>query len=316
MKKLAGIWLSLLMVFGLIAGCSTTNHQSEPLKKQTSTTQAFPVSIHDASNKTVTINKEPKRIVSLMPSNTEIVYALGLGKKVVGVTTNDTYPKEVKNIEKVGNMNVNVEKVISLNPDLVLAHASAMQGSEDALKQIEDAKIPVVTVNDAQSFAGVYQSIRMIGKATGTQKKATSLIKKMKSDLHGVKEKAKNISKDKEKSVFVEVSSAPSIYTTGKNTFMDEMLKTIHAKNAASQQKGWVQMTDEAIVKLNPDVIITTDGATLKDVKKRSGWKELKAVKNKQVYAVDPDLVNRPGPRLIEGVKEIAKSVYPETFKK
>lgn len=106
-----------------------------------------------------------------MPSNTEIIYALGLGDKVVGVTKNDTYPKEVKQVEKVGDMNVNVEKVISLKPDLVLAHESSMSASADAIKQLKDAGIPVLTVNDAQSFAEVYKSIEMIGEAAGVEKK-------------------------------------------------------------------------------------------------------------------------------------------------
>ncbi|WP_153004535.1 ABC transporter substrate-binding protein, partial [Tepidimonas taiwanensis] len=88
----------------------------------------------------------------LMPSNTEITYALGLGKKVVGVTDFDTYPKEVKNVEKIGGMEFNTEKIISLNPDLVLAHASSMQSAKEGLKQLEDAGITVVTVNDAASF--------------------------------------------------------------------------------------------------------------------------------------------------------------------
>lgn len=137
----------------------------------------------------------------------------------------------------------------------------------------------------------------------------------MKSDLKDIKEKAKNISKDEEKSVFIEVSPNPDIYTTGKDTFMNEMLNIIHAKNAAADQTGWVQMTDEAIVKLNPDAIVTTDGVKAKAVEKRDGWSEINAVKHHRVYDVDPDLVTRSGPRLIEGVEELAESIYPDTFK-
>ncbi|MCY8511324.1 ABC transporter substrate-binding protein [Bacillus mojavensis] len=316
MKKLAGIWTALLLTAIMISGCGNAADEKDSVAKQkTAASEAFPVTIDDASNEDVTIKKEPEKIVSLMPSNTEIIYALGLGDKVVGVTKNDTYPKEVKQVEKVGDMNVNVEKVISLKPDLVLAHESSMSASADAIKQLKDAGIPVLTVNDAQSFAEVYKSIEMIGEAAGVEKKAGQLVNSMKSDLQEIKEKAKSISKDEEKSVFIEVSPDPDIYTTGKDTFMNEMLNVIHAKNAAADQKGWVQMTDEAIVKLNPDTIVTTDGVKADAVEKRDGWSGINAVKHHRVYDVDPDLVTRSGPRLIEGVEELAESIYPDTFK-
>ncbi|WP_438870519.1 ABC transporter substrate-binding protein, partial [Pseudomonas sp. L1(2025)] len=126
-------------------------------------------------------------------------------------------------------MNVNAEKVIALKPDLVLAHASSMSASADAMKQLKDAGITVLTVNDAQSFQDVYKSISMIGKAAGKEKQADQLIQSMKSDLSGIEKKAAAISEKDEKKVFVEVS--PDGYTTGKDTFMNEMLEDIHAKN-------------------------------------------------------------------------------------
>ncbi|MED4786054.1 ABC transporter substrate-binding protein [Bacillus atrophaeus] len=317
MKKFAGIWTALVLTAVLMTGCSGADSQSgSKAKQEPGSSEAFPVKIDDASKQDVTIKTEPKKIVSLMPSNTEITYALGLGDKVIGVTKNDTYPKEVKKVEKVGDMNVNVEKVISLKPDLVLAHESAKSSSADAMKQLKDAGITVLTVNDAQSFQEVYQSIEMIGEATGAEDKAEKLISSMKSDLQEIKDKAKTISEKDEKTVFVEVSPAPEIYTTGKDTFMNEMLNVIHAKNAASGQTGWVQMTDEAIVKLNPDAIVTADGEKAADVEKRDGWNVINAVKHHNVYKVDPDLVTRSGPRLIEGVEELAESIYPDTFTK
>ncbi|MEC1500296.1 ABC transporter substrate-binding protein [Bacillus sonorensis] len=317
MKKLAGLLLSLLLAVGVLAGCGTAKAPEEPKNTQEKTAEAFPVTVKDASGKEIKIAKEPKRIVSLMPSNTEIAYALGLGKKVVGVTDFDTYPKEVKDVEKIGGMEFNTEKIISLNPDLVLAHASAMQSAEEGLKQLRDAGITVVTVNDAASFHDTYQSIDMIGKATGANREAKELVSSMKSDLAEIKEKAQNIPEKEQKKVFVEVSPAPDIYTTGKGTFMNEMLEAIHAKNAATGQEGWAKMTEESIIKLNPDAIVTTNGASsVKEIKKRSGWSSVQAVKNNEVYDVDPDLVTRPGPRLIKGVEELADIIYPDVYKK
>nr|WGD98725.1 ABC transporter substrate-binding protein [Bacillus safensis] len=316
MKKLTAIWLSLLLVMGVLAGCAgaETDHKAKGSQNKETTTAAFPVSIKDAAGKTVEIKEQPKRIVSLIPSNTEVAYALGLGDKMVGRSDFDNYPKEVEKVEKIGGLEFNVEKVISLKPDLVLAHASQM-GSKDGFKQLEDAGIQVLTVNDATSFKDVYKSINMIGEATGVKEASTKLVDEMKTKLNDINKQAEAISKDKQKTVFVEVSGAPEIYTTGKNTFMDEMLSVIHAKNAAGDQTGWVQMTEESIIKRNPDVIVTIDGSSLADLKKRDGWNAMKAVKEKQVFQLNTDLASRPGPRLVEGVEALAKSVYPDTFK-
>ncbi|MDR0125496.1 ABC transporter substrate-binding protein [Bacillus zhangzhouensis] len=316
MKKLTAIWLSLLLVMGVLAGCAgaETDHKSTGSQNKETAAAAFPVSIKDAAGKTVEIKEQPKRIVSLIPSNTEVAYALGLGDKIVGRSDFDNYPKEVEKVEKIGGLEFNVEKVISLKPDLVLAHASQM-GSKDGFKQLEDAGIQVLTVNDATSFKDVYKSINMIGEATGAKEASTKLVDEMKAKLNNIKKQAEAISKDKQKTVFVEVSGAPEIYTTGQHTFMDEMLSVIHAKNAAADQTGWVQMTEESIIKRNPDVIVTIDGSSLTDLKKRDGWNTIKAVKEKQVFQLNTDLASRPGPRLVEGVEALAKSIYPDTFK-
>ena len=148
-------------------------HQTEQSEKGAETEQTeksdFPVTIKDATDEEVVIEKKPERMVSLMPSNTEIAFELGLGDEIIGVTDNDTYPEEALEKEKVGGMEFNVEKIISLKPDLVLAHGGSMGMSSEGFGQLKDAGITVLVVNDAKTFADVYDSIEMIGKATGTQ---------------------------------------------------------------------------------------------------------------------------------------------------
>jgi iron complex transport system substrate-binding protein len=314
--------LVMVLTFGLVA-CS--NEAAEPKQankpaQETKTEEtAFPVTVEDALGEKVTIEAEPQKIVSLIPSNTEIAYALGLGEKIVGVSDFDNYPEDVKNKEKIGGMEMNVEKILSLQPDLVLAHASSAHNSQEGLKQLKEAGIKVLVVQEAKSFADVYESIELIGKATGATEKANEVVQQMKKKVAEIAEKAKNIKKEDEVTVWVEVSPAPEIYTAGKGTFIDEMLTLIHAKNAAGDQEGWPMFTEEDAVALNPDVIITTYGYytpnAVEQVLARPSWKEVPAVKNKRVYDVNSDLVSRPGPRLVEGVEEIAKVVYPEVFK-
>ena len=314
-------WPAVVAVFFLLAavlvGCSGgANSNAQPAKKEEPKTEqaAFPVTVKDGLGEDVTIKAEPKKIVSLIPSNTEIAYALGLGDKIVGVSDFDNYPEDVKTKTKIGGMEFNVEKIISLKPDLVLAHASSAHNSRDGLKQLKDAGITVLVVNDAKSFDDVYASIDLIGKATGTTDKAKQVIDEMKEKLAKIKEKAKQIPADKQANVWIEVSPPPQIYTAGKGTFMDEMLQVISAKNVAGSLEGWPMVTEEKAMAYKPDVIITTYGGA-KQVLARAAWKDVPAVKNKRVYDVNTDLVSRPSPRLVEGVEELAKAIYPDVFK-
>ncbi|MED4974063.1 ABC transporter substrate-binding protein [Geobacillus kaustophilus NBRC 102445] len=314
-------WPAVVAVFFLLAavlvGCSGgANSNAQPAKKEEPKTEqaAFPVTVKDGLGEDVTIKAEPKKIVSLIPSNTEIAYALGLGDKIVGVSDFDNYPEDVKTKTKIGGMEFNVEKIISLKPDLVLAHASSAHNSRDGLKQLKDAGITVLVVNDAKSFDDVYASIELIGKATGASDKAKQVIDEMKEKLAQIQEKAKQIPADKQANVWIEVSPPPQLYTAGKGTFMDEMLQVISAKNVAGSLEGWPMVTEEKAVAYKPDVIITTYGGA-KQVLARAAWKDVPAVKNKRVYDVNTDLVSRPGPRLVEGVEELAKAVYPDVFK-
>ncbi|SFD40664.1 iron complex transport system substrate-binding protein [Lentibacillus persicus] len=326
MKKVFSFLLLLMLTLGLLAGCGSdsaepeneTGAPDETTEQTEADESAFPLTVTDAVDNEITIDAKPERIVSLIPSNTEIAFALGLGEKIVGVTDNDNYPEEVKEKESVGGMELNVEKIIGLEPDLVLSHASGGNTFDTALQQIRDAGINVFVVDDAQDIESVYEAINQIAQVTGTQDKADDIIGQMKEEFAALSEKTEAISDEERKSVFFEVSPAPEIYTAGKNTFFQALLEVVNADNAAQEQDGWVQIDPEAIVELNPDVIITTYGHYSDDpveqVTNRDGWGDMTAVANEQVYDVHSDLVSRPGPRLVEGAKEIAEVVYPELF--
>ncbi|UOE55709.1 ABC transporter substrate-binding protein [Bacillus sp. CMF12] len=324
MRKFYAFLLTMLLAAGVLAGCGESAEQPKEEKKVEEgqnaggEATAFPVTIKDALDNEIVIESKPERIVSMIPSNTEIAFELGLGEEVVGVSDFDNYPPEATEKEKIGGMEFNVEKIISLNPDLVLAHASSAHNSEAGLQQLRDAGVTVLVVNDAKSFDQVFESIEMVGTAAGEKDKAEQLVSDMKSKLEEIKTKAQGIKEEDRKSVFVEVSPAPEIYTAGTKTFMDEMLSAINAENIITEE-GWPKMDPEAIIERNPDVIITTHGYYTEDavgnVMSRDGWQDITAVKNKQVADVDSDMVTRSGPRIIEGVEELAKAVYPDVFK-
>ncbi|ECO1693651.1 ABC transporter substrate-binding protein, partial [Listeria monocytogenes] len=254
-----------------------------------------------------------KRIVSLMPSNTEILYELGLGKDVVGVSTVDDYPKDVKKgKEQFNTMNLNKEALLKVKPDLILAHESQKGTSKKVLDSLEKNGVKVVYVKDAQSLDQTYETFKQIGKVTGREHEANELIDETK---HNVEKVIKSVPRHHmSQSVFMEVSSKPEIYTAGKHTFFDDMLAQLDAKNSFSNIEGWKPVDKESIIKKNPDILISTEGLSKSDyykvIKKRDGFRQIKAVKNGRVETVNGDEISRPGPRIDEGLKQLRDAIY------
>lgn len=324
MKKFYSLLLVFLLTAGVLAGCGEGTEQpkenesvkeTQPAGEETS---AFPVTIKDALDNEVVIETRPEKIVSLLPSNTEIAFALGLGEEIVGVSDFDNYPEEAAEKEKIGGQEFNVEKIIALSPELVLAHESSAEMAAAGLQQLRDAGIAVLVVNNAENFDQIFETILTIGEATGEKAEAEKIVADMKEKLENIKNNAQDIKEEDRKTVYVEVSPAPDIYAAGKKTFMDEILSTINANNAV-EEEGWPKIDQETIIKRNPDVIITTYGYYTEDpvgqVVSRDGWQDVSAVKNQQVVDVNSDIIARSGPRIVEGVEEVAKAVYPEIFK-
>lgn len=305
----------------ILAGCGETTTPEEdietPAEPPTEVAEVeFPVTLVDAVGDEIVIEEEPEAIVSMIPSNTEIAYELGLDEKIVGVSDFDNYPEATADVEKIGGQEFNVEKIISLQPDLVLAHESGLGVGDAGLQQLRDAGLEVFVVQNAESFDEVYDSISTIAQATGAMEEAEKIVSEMEVQVAEIEKQAATI--EEPKTVFLEVGSQPDIFTTGSGTFMDEMLSIINAKNVAGDLKGWISMDPEAIVAANPDVIITTEGGYVEDavgqIKTRGGFAEVTAVKEDAIYSLDSDMLTRSGPRLTAGLMEMAQAVYPDVF--
>jgi iron complex transport system substrate-binding protein len=300
------------------AGGPAVENEEESAAEETAEEADYPLTLTDAAGNEVTLEEEPERIVSLIPSNTEITFALGQGDKVVGVSDHDNYPEEVLDIEKIGGMEINTEVIIALEPDLVLAHELGVSSAQEALDQLEGSGINVFVVQDAQDIATTYETIETIGQVIGAPEEAETIVNEMEAGFQEVEELTSQVDEADRQSVFFENSPSPDIYTAGQNTFIQELLDIINADNAAGNEEGWVAMDPEAIIELNPDVIITTYGGYIdnpeEEVMSRDGFDAVNAVANERVYDVDTDVVSRSGPRLVEGAKVMAEVVYPELF--
>jgi iron complex transport system substrate-binding protein len=235
----------------------------------------------------------------------------------VGVSDYCNYPVAATKLPKLGGMAFNAEKILALKPDLILLHNSQSKTHKEALTLFNKAGVKVVVINDAVSFNDAYNDIRIIGKAVDASNKAEAIISSMKSKMKQIAEKSKQV-KVKRK-VWVEVDTWGGLWTTGRQTFMNEMIATIGAINVAKPYKGWVSLSEEKVVELRPQVVILTYGEYDKDAVKnvlaRKAWQNIPAVKEKKVFTVTSDTVVRPGPRLIDGVEALAKAVYPEIYK-
>lgn len=253
------------------------------------------------------------RIVSLIPSNTEILYELGLGNYIVGVSTVDDYPKDVKNGKKQFDaLNLNKEDLLKAKPDLILAHESQKATANKVLSSLEKQGIKVVYVKDAQSINETYDTFKQIGKLTNRDKQAEQLVEETKDNVAKIIDSIP--AHHKKSKVFIEVSSKPEIYTAGKHTFFNDMLEKLEAQNVYSDINGWNPVTKESIIKKNPDILISTEAKTRSDymdtIKKRGGFNKINAVKNTRIEVVNGNEVSRPGPRIDEGLKELRDAIY------
>lgn len=265
----------------------------------------YPMKIKDCRGKTITITKEPMRIISLTPNNTEILFAIGAGSKIVGVNSWSDYPAAAKKKTSVGDRVINVEKVISLKPDLVVAHGFL---NGEAVRSLEAYKMKVFVI-DPKTIKQLASDIRTTGKLVNCESKANSIADKLiqvRADILNNSRKYKSKPK-----VLFTVQSDP-LWAAGPQTFVDEMITIAGGQNLASDIKpGFNQFSTEMAVSRNPDVIIITFKGD-KHLFTGGQWGVTNAAKKHRVYEINPDITVRPGPRLIDGMKEIAKMVHPD----
>lgn len=262
----------------------------------------YPMKIKDARGKTVTIKAKPMRVISLTPSNTEILYSVGLNTRIVGVTKYCNYPASAQKKPKIGDMTVSIESVVALKPDLVLAHSVMNDG---VIPKLEKLGITVFAINPT-TITEVARDIRTVGKIVARPKTADAAAKRLEQSVSSVKStRAKKSSHN----VLVVIQSNP-LWAAGPKTFIDDMIKAANCKNTAYDAKpGNVPFSRETAVSRNPDVIIVGLKSDADFFLKSAAWKNTNAVKNKRVYVINNDLLVRAGPRLGEGLNVLAEKV-------
>jgi len=272
--------------------------------------------VGDDFGRQVAIPAVPERIISLAPSGTEILFALGLGPRVVGGTDYDNYPPEALTLPKVGDYeNPNLENIVALEPDLVLADSI----HQKAVEELENLGIPVLAF-DPVSVAGVYDTILRIGAATGTMEAAEGLVAQMKSEVAALTAPLANLAEEDKPTVYYEVWYEPLI-TVGPQTYIHDMITLAGGRNiAADAQSPWPEYSLEVLIEKDPEVIIRPRvlmGIVMseeQDFANRPGWENITAVREGRIYFVEDDLLSRPGPRCVQGLEELVQILHPDLY--
>ncbi|MDW7652382.1 MAG: cobalamin-binding protein [Bacillota bacterium] len=305
--------IAVLIVFLLIlaAGCGQVDEGNQAPSDNGSDNpeSPYPMTIVDDAGRTVEIEAEPQRIVSLMPSLTETLFAVGLGDRVVGVTSFCNYPEAALEKEKVGSLfDLNTEMILSLEPDLVLTGES--DTLQDVLDFLTDNGLTVVVV-DPQNLDEIEEAIREVGKITGVPEKGADVAADVAAQRAALNERVGAVADENRPSVFI-LLDTEAIYTMGQGVFLADIVHAAGGVNAAADKgEGYFQLSEEALLELNPEIIINT--FPMRDqVMAKTSWQEIEAIKNGRVYDVDGDLVSRPGPRIILGLEELYNVFFAE----
>jgi iron complex transport system substrate-binding protein len=293
MKRNIALLVAIAIIF---SGClSASGGITPPANDGT-----FPITVTDDSGQNVTITTPPERIISLAPSNTEILFAIGLGEKIVGVTEYCNYPEAATRKEKIGGFKtVNIEKVVSLNPDLVLG-AGGVQA--EAVKKLRELGITVVIL-DAGDMDEILDNILLVGRITGSELEAEKLVFDLGARIQAVKSKSAG---RVEKQKVAYILWGDPLMVAGADTFVNDLIGLAGGENVFSDSKvQYPTIALEGMIERDPEILINGDQSSLEisGLKSDPRWMEISSVKNDRLYTIDADIVSRPGPRIVDALE-------------
>ncbi|MBE0672673.1 MAG: cobalamin-binding protein [Anaerolineales bacterium] len=305
----------------VIAGCAPASIPTEapaPVATQAPSTQAPAangLTFTDDMGREITLAGTPERIVSLAPSTTEILFAVGAGDQVVGRDEFSDYPEEAKSLPSIGGSfgEYNVEAIVALKPDLVLA---AEINTPELVKQLEDLGVTVYYLGNPLTLEELYPKLETVASLTGHD--AAELVSSLQARVAAVDEKILPLSSRPNVFYEIDASDPSKPYTYGPGTFGELLIVRAGGYNIGSiSADSYPQLSLEQIVVANPSIIILGDsmwGVTPESVLARAGWENIEAVKSEQIFPIDDNLISRPGPRLVDGLEALAKILHPGVF--
>jgi iron complex transport system substrate-binding protein len=304
-KRIAPLLIMSLLAILVLGAC---NSQAAP-------TIEAAITLSDGLGREVILSQPATKIVSIAPSNTEILYAIGAGDLLIGRDENSNYPQEALEVENLGGgvSALNLEQLTALQPDLVLA---AQINAPETVDALEKTGLTVYYLSNPDDFEGLYENIKTVGVLTGHETEANALAQSLRSRVENLL--AKIMLSETRPTIFFELDATEPAkpWTSGGGTFVDYLITMAGAENiAGTLESEWAQYSQEDLILQDPDIIILADskwGVTVDMVKERPGWEALSAVQNGAIYLIDDDLTSRPGPRLVDGLEALAVICHPE----
>ena len=305
LKKVTLLLMFVLFAVGLVS-CGSSNAGSSSSNESSS---VYPLTLTDSFGGEVTLDKAPEKVVSVAPNMTELVYKLGAGNMLVGRTDYCDYPEEALNVESIGTLRTpDIEKIISLEPDLVL---TSTHFNEENAQKLESAGIKVLSLYEENNVDGVYTMIDTLGKALNKQTEAEETVKEMKATIEDTTKKIEGL--EKPKVYYVVGFGEYGDFSAPENTFVGQLIKLAGGNNIVPASDSWA-FSLEKLIEADPEIIVVKKGDK-ENFMSTPGYSDLSAVKNGKVYEIDNNLLDRQGYRNAEGVKVLAEIFYPEAFK-
>ena len=280
----------------------------------TSTPTSTPITVTDQSGRTVTLDAIPERIISISPANTEILFALGLGDKVVGVTNYCNYPEEALDKEKVGGFSTpDIEKIIALEPDVIFA---APLHEAEIIPQMENLGLKVIAITP-ENLDETYDAIEVVGMVTGTQSAAVSLVQDMQSRVGLVTGLVAGLSYEDRLNVFYIVWHDP-LMTAGGDTLAGQLIELAGGRNIFANLSGYATVSIEPVIDAEPQIIIAGTGmgsganAPVEWAESEPLLQDTEAIEEGKVFSINTDLTGRFGPRIVDALYEMLELIHPE----
>ncbi len=301
-----------LAVLAAVAGCGAGPPRSQAGEVAG---EGFPVRLKDALGVEVTVGARPEQIVSVAPTVTEILFALGAGDRVAAVTDQCNYPPEVKELPRVGGwFTPSTERAIGARPDLVIGSRGNPPGFVSALRK---SGCPVFTI-DPKTVGDIFEVIGQIAAIIGEQEAGEELVREMRDRLDAVTEGLAEVPEEERVTAFI-VLEVSTLYTAGSGTFQDDAIRAAGARNIAARRKGFSMFSTESLVAADPDFLLlsTMDGdpeRMKREVLRHTALRRLSAVRGDGIVMLEADPIMRPGPRIVEAVEAMAEAFYTGRF--
>lgn len=297
--RLRGKLFLLLFLFVCIPACKSENRQTKP--------EAPAREIVDDLGRRVKIPEKIERAVSLAPNLTEIVFSVGAGERLVGVTSFCDYPEEAKKIQKIGDtMTPNIENIIALKPNIVFVSTASQI---ETFTKILDEQGIVYFVTNPQNLDGIYKTISQTGEIFGKTEKAREVVENLKKRVAEVDAKTAKVTRVK---TFVQIDKE-SLYTVGKDSFITDLIARAGGVSVtADLTSGYPKLSKETAFALNPEAIILSESPD--NNAPNDAFKNSPAVKNAKIFKINADIISRPAPRIVDALEQIARALHPEIF--